>query len=260
METPSGVTATIVDRDSGAAETIEASYLVGCDGAGSIVRRAIGVELEGKGALGHAINMFFRTPDLLGECGKARGTFFVPVDRGGVWANVRVIEPRAGLWRLMVNETARDTTEESVDKNAYLARALGREMKVEWVDLNIWRRQSVLASSYGRGRVFLAGDALHQLSPTGALGMNTGIGDAVDLGWKLAATLQGWGGPNLLASYDAERRPVGKRAVDNATGFHNAQSGWGDGLEKLPEDSAEDRKSTRLNSSHIPLSRMPSSA
>jgi hypothetical protein len=96
----------------------------------------------------------------------------------------------------------------------------------------------VLAASYGRGRVFLAGDAVHQVSPTGALGMNTGIGDAVDLGWKLAAVLQGWGGARLLASYDAERRPVGGRAVAGATGFHAAQTGWGDGLDRLAEDSA----------------------
>ena len=78
-----------------------------------------------------------------------------------------------------------------------------------------WVRRELVADSYGRGRIYLAGDAVHLTSPTGAMGMNTGIGDVVDLGWKLAAVTQGWGGPNLLASYDSE-----------------------------------DRKSTRLNSSH----------
>ena len=79
-----------------------------------------------------------------------------------------------------------------------------------------------MAERYGQGRVFLAGDAVHQLSPTGALGMNTGIGDAVDLGWKLAAAVQGWGGPHLLASYDAERRPIGHRNVGMAAEFYLA--------------------------------------
>ena len=76
-----------------------------------------------------------------------------------------------------------------------------------------WRQNLLLADRYGEGRVFLAGDAVHLMIPTGGLGMNTGVGDAVDLGWKLAATLQGWGGPGLLASYEAERRPVGQNNV-----------------------------------------------
>jgi hypothetical protein len=232
-----GVVATVIDTTSGTRETIAARYLVGCDGAGSVARRASGIALTGKGLLGHAANMFFRAPRLLEICGKEPGTFFVPVDRGGVWANLRIIDPVNALWRLMVNETGGDTTIEGVDKSAYLRRALGRELDVEWVDINVWRRQSVLAESYGEGRVFLAGDAVHQVSPTGALGMNTGLGDAIDLGWKLSAVIQGWGGPQLLASYDRERRPVGARAVGSATQFHASQSGWGDGLDALDEAS-----------------------
>jgi 2-polyprenyl-6-methoxyphenol hydroxylase-like FAD-dependent oxidoreductase len=237
-ETASGVIGTVADSASGERRTIAADYLVGCDGAGSAVRRALGIALAGQGTLGHAVNMFFRAPNLLELCGKEPGTFFIPVDRGGVWANLRIIDPKNALWRLMVNETGRDTRAESVDKQAYLRRALGRDLDVEWVDVNVWRRQSVVADNYGRGRVFLAGDAVHQVSPTGALGMNTGLGDAVDLGWKLAAVIQGWGGKRLLASYDSERRPVGQRAVGSATQFHALQSGWGDGLHVLDEASA----------------------
>ncbi len=76
-----------------------------------------------------------------------------------------------------------------------------------------WRQNLLLAESYGRGRVLLAGDAVHLVIPTGGLGMNTGVGDAIDLGWKLAGTLQGWGGPGLLASYEIERRRVGENNV-----------------------------------------------
>ncbi|HEY3919906.1 MAG TPA: FAD-dependent monooxygenase [Stellaceae bacterium] len=237
-QTESGIVATVTDTATGARETIAADYLVGCDGAGSAVRRALGIALTGHGLLGHAVNMFFRVPRLLELCGKQPGTFFIPVDRGGVWGNLRVIDPRDGLWRLMVNETAGDVAAVSIDKDAYLRRALGRDLAVDWVDINLWRRQSVLAESYGHGRAFLAGDAVHQVSPTGALGMNSGLADAVDLGWKLAAVIEGWGGANLLASYDGERRPVGARAVDSATQFHALQSGWGDRLGALEEAGA----------------------
>jgi hypothetical protein len=76
-----------------------------------------------------------------------------------------------------------------------------------------WKQNLLLAERYGSGRVFLAGDAVHLMIPTGGLGMNSGIGDAIDLGWKLAATLRSWGGPGLLASYEIERRQIGDRNV-----------------------------------------------
>lgn len=237
-ETAAGVTARLVDAATGASETVAAQYLVGCDGAASTVRRTLGVKLEGKGMLGTAVNMFFRAPKLLEACGKRPGTFFIAVDHAGVWANLRIIDPRNALWRLMVNETGNDTTAESVDRQAYLRRAIGRDIAVEWVDVNVWRRQSVVAERYGSGRVFLAGDAVHQVSPTGALGMNTGIGDAVDLGWKLAAVLQGWGGDRLLVSYDSERRPIGQRNVRMATAFHALQSSYGEGMDAVNEATA----------------------
>jgi len=232
IQSADGVTARITDTRSGATETITARYLVGCDGAASLVRGGLGVELDGVD-LGRAINMFFRAPDLLAQCNKLPGTFFILADRGGVWGNLRVIEPHTGLWRLMVNETGTDTRLDTIDRAAHLRRAVGHDAAVEWVDLNIWRRRGVVATSYAAGRVFLAGDAVHQVSPTGALGMNTGLGDAVDLGWKLAATLQGWGGAGLLASYDAERRPVGQRAVRGATSFHHLQTAFGEGFDGI---------------------------
>jgi hypothetical protein len=92
-------------------------------------------------------------------------------------------------------------------------RTIGVPVKYEMLHVGEWKQNLLLADQYGRGRVFLAGDAVHLVIPTGGLGMNSGVGDAIDLGWKLAATLQGWGGPNLLASYEAERRPIGARNV-----------------------------------------------
>jgi hypothetical protein len=89
--------------------------------------------------------------------------------------------------------------------------------------------------------VFLAGDAVHQLSPTGALGMNTGIADAVDLGWKLAAVLRGFGGARLLASYEAERRPVGLRNVAMAAEFYLQHEAFEHGFASIEDDSDEGR-------------------
>ena len=131
------------------------------------------------------------------------------------------------------------STPDTVDRAFYLRRALGGDFPVEWVDVNIWRRRSALAESYGRGRVFLAGDAVHQLSPTGGMGMNTGVADAADLGWKLAAVLQDWGGPALLDSYDAERRPVGERAVRMATCFYKNSEKFPQGHPALIEHSEQ---------------------
>src|SRR5262245_29478655 len=213
-----GVSAEVVDLESGQRQHIEANYLVGCDGANSVVRRSLGIGLGGK-TLGYPVHLYFRAPNLLEICGRKPTTFFVTVDRDGVWSNVRVIDPVNAIWRLMVLDAGSILDPERVDRETYLRRAVGRPLEVEWLGSSVWTRRSVVSERYAKGRVFLAGDAVHQLSPTGALGMNTGIGDVVDLGWKLAAVLAGWGGTNLLSSYEIERRPIGLRNVGMATEF-----------------------------------------
>jgi 2-polyprenyl-6-methoxyphenol hydroxylase-like FAD-dependent oxidoreductase len=236
-QTPDGIAAEVRDRDSGERRQILASYLVGCDGATSPVREALGIALEGKDILSNPVHLYFRTHDLVQRAGRRPATFFLPIDEEGLWGNIRVIDPVNGMWRIMVDATDGKVTPETVDREGYLRRGMGRPLEVEWLGVSIWKRRSVVAECYGEGRVFLAGDAVHQLSPTGALGMNSGIGDAVDLGWKLAATLQGWGGGNLLASYDAERRPIGVRNVGAATRFYATNEAFGRGHTALEEDS-----------------------
>jgi hypothetical protein len=191
------------------------------------------------------MHLFFSAPDLLDRCGREPGVFFLAIDRDGLWANIRIIDPINGLWRLMLLDSDGKQTLHSVDRAALLRRAIGRPLDVEWKGLSIWTRRSVVAERYSQGRVFLAGDAVHQLSPTGALGMNTGIADAVDLSWKLAAVLEGWGGERLLASYDAERRPIGMRNVRMATEFHLAHSELADDLAAI-EDDTEDGRQLRI--------------
>jgi 2-polyprenyl-6-methoxyphenol hydroxylase-like FAD-dependent oxidoreductase len=233
-----GVTATLVDLATGKEEHIAARYLAACDGANSLVRGSLGIGLTGPGILGHPVHLFFRAPGLLERCGKAPGTFFVAIDRGGLWANIRVIDPADSMWRILVLEAGGNVTRDNVDKEAHLRRAVGRDLAVEWLGVSLWTRMGVVAERYGEKNIFLLGDAAHQLSPTAALGMNTGIGDAVDLGWKLAATLEGWGGPGLLASYDAERRPVGVRNVGMSSEFHLEQAAFVDGLDAIEEPTA----------------------
>ena len=236
------VTVELHDLETGKRETVQADYLVGCDGAMSAIREALGIGLSGQGILGHPVHLFFRTPDLLGQCGKAPGVFFLAIDREGLWANIRVIDPANGLWRLMALDSDGKQRPDTVDRAALLHRAVGRPIDVEWKGVSVWTRRSVVADRYSRGRVFLAGDAVHQLSPTGALGMNTGIGDAVDLGWKLAATLSGWGGPALLASYEAERRPIGLRNVGMAAEFYLAHGEFTGGITAIEDDSEDGRQ------------------
>ena len=108
-----GVIADIVDLETGGRERIAADYLVGCDGATSMIRGALGIGLTGQGVLGHPLHLFFRAPDLLAQFGKEQGTFFLAIDRGGLWANIRVIDPANAMWRLMVLDSDGKQTPET---------------------------------------------------------------------------------------------------------------------------------------------------
>ena len=233
-----GVAAEMTYLDDGERGRIHAGYLAACDGANSAIRRSFGIELAGSDVLGRPVHMFFRAPDLLQRMGKRPATFFLAVDRKGAWANMRIVDPANDFWRLMVLDTPADFDPDDIDHEGYLRRAMGQDYSVEWVGTSVWTRRGGVAERYRDGPIFLVGDSAHQLSPTGALGMNTGIGDAVDLGWKLAAVLDGWGGPNLLDSYDAERRPVGVRNVTMATEFHGDHLAF-EALDWIEDDTGE---------------------
>ncbi len=109
--------------------------------------------------------------------------------------------------------------------DAYLSRAAGTEFPYEPISVLPWQRSDFVARHYGEGRVFIAGDAAHQCSPTGGMGMHTGIGEAVNLSWKLAAMLNGWGGPKLLSSYETECLPIATRNVGVSTDAYRAITG-----------------------------------
>jgi 2-polyprenyl-6-methoxyphenol hydroxylase-like FAD-dependent oxidoreductase len=240
-QTDSTVRAKITDLQTGQSAVISAEFLIGCDGANSTVRRALGIDLSGV-TLGHAVHMYFRAPNLLEKCGRNPATFFFIVDQQGVWSNIRFIDPAREMWRLTLIDTGAKIAPATIDRETHLHRALGFSLPVEWLDTSVWTRRSMVAAHYAHGRVLLAGDAVHQLSPTGGLGMNTGIADAIDLGWKLAAKLDGWGGEALLRSYEFERRPIGVRATQMATEFHLDQEKISEELALIGEDDSAGAK------------------
>ena len=203
----------------GRRETVRAKYLAGADGAGSTVRKSLGIGLTGEGNLNASCGIYFRSRHLWRHHAMGKAIMSILVDRDGMWANLNAIDGWS-TWRLSVYRQV-----DPAEAPDLLRKAIGGEFGYEIRAVNPWVRRAVVAERLREGRCFLLGDAAHQLSPTGGFGMNTGMGDAVDLGWKLEAVLRGWGGEPLLESYDAERRPIGERAVREATvNFRNLKN------------------------------------
>jgi 2-polyprenyl-6-methoxyphenol hydroxylase-like FAD-dependent oxidoreductase len=198
-----GVTAT-VRAAGGVVSEIRAPYLVGCDGGASTVRKQLGIALEGEGNLLQLCQALFRCDELYER---------IPIGKG---RHYHVADDRA-TQMIMQDSTRHFTLHSVVDTEAEMKpmfeKTVGMPLAYEMINAGMWRQNLLLAERYGEGRVFLAGDAVHLVIPTGGLGMNSGVGDAIDLSWKLAATLQGWGGPKLLPAYETERRPVGANNV-----------------------------------------------
>jgi 2-polyprenyl-6-methoxyphenol hydroxylase-like FAD-dependent oxidoreductase len=208
----SRVTARIVDAVSGQEETIEADYLAGCDGGRSNIRRALGIKYEGVFSQGMNVAVLFRSP-LLDHIkhGPAVQYQIINAQINGAIAAVDAKE----LWRLNVRNVKQEQLD-VFDAPAKIRYALGDKIPFELLAVRPWTGHCVVAERYQEGRVFLAGDAAHLNWPAGGFGMNTGVGDAVDLGWKLAAIFQGWGGSHLLDSYTAERKPIAMINVNEA--------------------------------------------
>lgn len=211
-----GVTATVTDIESGDTSTIRASYLIACCGGRSPIRRTLGIPLGEDGILGYPVSIFFRAQNLWDHHDKGKTALNFLIDAGGVWATLIPLDGRA-LWRITLHGSKDYLDPASIDADAIIRRVAGFDFEYELIACGNWTRREMVADRYRWGRVLLAGDAAHQNTPTGGYGMNTGLGDSVDLGWKLAAVLESWAGENLLDSYEAERRPVAVRNVTEAT-------------------------------------------
>lgn len=200
---PDGVNATLRHTVTGEEQLVRADYLVGCDGGGSTVRAQLDIGCEGKANVANMYMIHFRSEarELLQRFGIA-------------WhyqngSGVLVAQNDRDTWTLHVFLPP-GTDAGALDPRVLVEQWVGAPFPFEVLVANPWSAHYLVAHQYRAGRVLLAGDSAHQFMPTGGYGMNSGVADAANLGWKLAALVQGWGGPALLDSYEAERRPVAK--------------------------------------------------
>ncbi|MDX1484302.1 MAG: FAD-dependent monooxygenase [Alphaproteobacteria bacterium] len=233
-----GVTAKLQRvKEDGAEETLRAAYVVACEGARSPIRDALGIRLQGMPVLGYSTNVLFRSAEFATMHDKGEGRSYLAVGPDGQWASVNSINGE-DIWRFQVRGSLDPDSWAKVDVDADLRRFAGRDFDYETLSVLEWIRRQLVADRYQDGRILLAGDCVHQLTPAGSFGMNTGIGDVTNLSWKIEAALDGWAGDGLLDSYTAERRPIGKRNVD----FAAARYARGEKITPTPhilEDSPE---------------------
>jgi 2-polyprenyl-6-methoxyphenol hydroxylase-like FAD-dependent oxidoreductase len=220
------VEAEIERAEDGRRHRVQSRYLVGADGPRSSIREALGFSYQGEAGTvrdfmgGPMQAIYVRAPQ-----------FYQVVPHAPAWMNVAFNPDRRAFMAAVDGKgefafhTQLKTFEkpEAVNDAGALAMfqaAVGAPIAAEILSRGTWTAgHALVADGFQRGRVFLAGDAVHLFTPTGGLGYNTAIEDAVNLGWKLAATLQGYGGPALLASYQAERRPLALRNTGFAREF-----------------------------------------
>ena len=199
-----GVTVTLRDRRTEKTSQVRCAYLAGCDGGSSRVRACLGISLSGDARIMQRFTVHFRSPrrDLLLRWGRA-WHYQSPL-------GTLVAQNDDDVWTLHAR-IAPDVAVDSIRPAEVLAQFVGEPIEHEVLVANPWTPHLLAADTCGRGRVWLAGDAVHQYIPTGGYGMNTGVCEAYDLSWKLAAVLKGFGGPDLLDSVEIERRPVALR-------------------------------------------------
>lgn len=227
-----GVTAVVENTETGEKLTIRARYLVGADGANSFTREALGVQRSGRGTVFNALSIYFRAPELetllknrkfiLCYATAAPGTLMGLSRLHGrdPWLAAPIYFPEKG------EKPADFTDERCIDIVRVAAGKL--DMDVEIMDKVPWQGAQLVAERFRIGRVFLAGDAGHVHPPAGGFGANTGIHDAHNLAWKLAAVLRGWAGDSLLDTYDAERRRVGDAMAEQAMVRNRIRHGYAD--------------------------------
>ena len=187
-EAADAVVATVRRAETGETEEIRARYVVGCDGAASGVRELLGVEMDGAGVLTYTTNIIFRCAELDSLHDKGESYRWIFIGEEGTWATLVAINGR-DRWRFSLIGGERPGVPSAEEIQAAIRRAVGVDREYEVLSVLPWVRREGVARSYWQGRIFLAGDACHLMSPTGGFGMNTGIGDAVDLSWKLDAVL-----------------------------------------------------------------------
>ncbi|WP_205962327.1 FAD-dependent oxidoreductase [Neopusillimonas aestuarii] len=232
-----GVLATVYDDSKQQTITVKARFLVGCDGARSRVREMLDIPMSGKGLLTYTTNVIFRCENLNQLHEKRPGYRHLFLGSKGTWGTLVAINGRDN-WRMSIvgDQVKRNYTHDELRQFAY--QMMGKPFDLEILSVLSWARYELVADQYRKGHCFLAGDACHLTSPTGGLGMNTGITDAAALGWMLSACLDGWGGEFLLDAYEPERRPIAQQIVQISTRNLQAMKSVGR-HEALLDDSQE---------------------
>src|SRR4030095_16805586 len=210
-----GVLAHVRDRSTGSDYTAHAQYVIGADGAHSPVREALGIRRHGPGVLQHWMNVIFEADLPTTIAGRALRAVFVTDING-------TLVPRGdGRWLMAVQfvpergERIEDFTPDRCRE--LIRRGAGQpNLRVDVIDARPWDAAAAVADRYSEGRVFLVGDSAHLMPPTGGFGGNTGIQDVFNLAWKLEAVIKEAAGPDLLETYDSERRPIADRTVGQA--------------------------------------------
>jgi 2-polyprenyl-6-methoxyphenol hydroxylase-like FAD-dependent oxidoreductase len=209
------VFAEIENLKSGKIEEVNCGFLVGCDGGQSTVRKSLGIKYSGKGGeevdfmMGSMLSVYFEAPDLYSVMKTDAPWQFHSMNLDGR-ASIVDLDGKGRFLTWAKLEAGQNV--ETINPESYITRVIGEKIPIKIISALPWQAGlSLVADSYQVGRVLLAGDAVHLFTPTGGFGMNTGVGDAENLGWKLAACHQGWSGDKLIESYEMERRPVAIR-------------------------------------------------
>ena len=196
------------EAPDGKSMTLSALYLVGCDGGSSPIRKQLGIKLRGEGGILELQQALFFCEELFARLphgnGPGQGRHYHRADTEHTFL---IMQDSTKHWSLHATAPDAEAMKHKFEE------IVGFPVEYDLLSCAPWRQNLLLADRYRDGRVFLAGDSVHLVIPTGGLGMNTGVGDAFDLAWKLIGTLKGWGGPELLDSYEIERRQIGDRNV-----------------------------------------------
>lgn len=216
------VVSTVKDIASGEDFKVRSAYVVGADGARSVVRTCIGATMSGVRGVSPNYNVQFRAPGLakMHSLDPAIQYWIINDDGLSLIGPVEDLD----LWYFIATRIEGELEEQNPEE--LIRRATNLDFEMEILDAAPWFANSMIADKYSMGRIYLAGDACHIHPPFGGYGMNMGIADAVDLGWKIAAVLRGWGDPALLDSYEPERRPIHQWMIEEASSNYAALAGY----------------------------------
>ncbi len=237
--------------------TLRAAYALAADGGASATRKALGISLAGEGGAvrdfmgGRMFAIHFRSPDLYRVLPHPKAWMYWTVnrERRSFMATINGVDQFTFHTQLADGQSAAGITD--ADAKAMFHAALGADLGIDIIARSAWNAgYTLVAERFGQGRIFLGGDAAHLFTPTGGLGYNTAVEDAVNLGWKLAAAIRGWGGPALLPSYEFERKALATRNTRYARGFADSVGLFVPPAE-LEDDSPAGEAARKLTGEHF---------